>query len=61
MITVVLVVWLVFSLVKRGSHPDHHLDLKETPRQILDRRFAAGEIDAAAYSQSRTLLEGKSS
>lgn len=30
----------------------------ETPRQILDRRFAAGEIDAEEYKRSRDLLGG---
>ncbi|MDO8732602.1 MAG: hypothetical protein Q7L55_08540 [Actinomycetota bacterium] len=29
----------------------------ESPRAILDRRFAAGEIDAEAYAHARRLLE----
>lgn len=32
----------------------------ETPRQILDRRFAAGEINAEEYAQTRHILEGRS-
>jgi putative membrane protein len=31
----------------------------ESPRAILDRRFAAGEIDAEAYAQARRILEGQ--
>jgi uncharacterized membrane protein len=30
----------------------------ETPLQILDRRFAAGEIGAEEYKRARDLLEG---
>ena len=32
--------------------------MRETPLQILDRRFAAGEIDAEEYKRSRDLLSG---
>lgn len=52
-----LIAWLVIWLThkdKRASNP--HM---ETPKQILDRRLAAGEIDANAYAQSRRLIEGK--
>jgi len=31
----------------------------ESPRQILDRRLAAGEIDAEHYGEARRLLEGR--
>ncbi|MCZ3389558.1 MAG: SHOCT domain-containing protein [Actinomycetia bacterium] len=31
----------------------------ETPRQILDRRFAAGEINAEEYAETRHILEGR--
>lgn len=30
---------------------------RETPEDILDRRFARGEIDAAAYQEQRSVLE----
>jgi putative membrane protein len=33
--------------------------LGESPRTILDRRFASGEIDAEAYAQARRILEGQ--
>ena len=32
--------------------------MHETPIQILDRRFAAGEIDAEEYKRARDLLSG---
>ena len=31
----------------------------EAPRAILDRRFAAGEMEAEAYAQARRILEGQ--
>ncbi len=30
----------------------------ETPEQILDRRYASGEIDAEAYAEARARLAG---
>ena len=50
-------IWLVTWLTRR----DKSVPRQETPRQILDRRLAAGEIDAAAYAQARRLIEGHSS
>jgi putative membrane protein len=32
--------------------------MRETPLQLLDRRFAAGEIDAEEYKRARDLLTG---
>ncbi len=46
-------VWAVVALTgsrERGA-------VAETPRQILDRRFASGEIDAGQYEQMRELLD----
>lgn len=31
---------------------------RETPLQMLDRRFAAGEIDAETYTKARDLITG---
>lgn len=54
-------VWLVTWITRRDNNrPLQHTsgaDKMETPRQILDRRFASGEIDADTYSQSRKLIE----
>jgi putative membrane protein len=32
---------------------------RESAQEILDRRFAAGEIDADAYTRARDLLAGR--
>ena len=50
-------IWLVTWITRRDQHPVPGSEKTETPRQILDRRFASGEIDAEAYSQARKLLE----
>jgi putative membrane protein len=50
-------IWLVTWLTRRDQ-PSLH---QENPRQALDRRFAAGEIDATAYAQARRLIESHSS
>ena len=34
--------------------------MRETPLQILDRRFAAGEVSADDYKKARDLLTGGS-
>ena len=48
---VVLVVVLVRAASSRPSPPPPHRD--ETPREILDARYARGEIDRDAYLQAR--------
>ncbi len=53
-----LAVWAVLRL---SSRPDSQSSAGvESARHILDRRFAAGEIDAQAYAESRRVLEGRS-
>jgi len=51
---------LVAFLVSRGQTPApvSLQAMRETPLQILDRRFAAGEIDAEGYKRARDLLAG---
>ncbi|MFE2096068.1 SHOCT domain-containing protein [Streptomyces sp. NPDC059468] len=55
-----LVVWAVFRLTQhstgRGSGPGPGWQPRETPEEILDRRFASGEIDADAYAEARERL-----
>lgn len=55
---VVLVVWLV-----RSTHPATVVSgpaaaSAETPRQILDRRLAAGEITPDEHRERAAMLEG---
>ena len=50
-------IWLVTWMTHRDHHHMTSVEKLESPRQILDRRFASGEIDADAYAQSRKLLE----
>ena len=49
-------IWLVTWLNRRDKSVA--LPKEESPRQILDRRLASGEIDAATYAQARKLIEG---
>jgi putative membrane protein len=51
-----LVVWAVIALLP-GSRPAGQ-GRPETPEQILDRRFALGEIDAEQYRRAREVLVG---
>ena len=48
------VVWAVANLVP--SRRDGSTALPERPEDVLDRRLAAGEIDAAAYDELRSKL-----
>lgn len=60
----VLLVWAVTRLSRaiesRHSSGDAARPLQhgETPRETLDRRYAAGDIDSATYSEMRARLEG---
>ncbi|MGQ0480296.1 MAG: SHOCT domain-containing protein [Pseudonocardia sp.] len=48
-----LIVWAVVRLSHGNRGPAQQ---GETPREILDRRFASGEIDADAYAEARGRL-----
>jgi putative membrane protein len=50
-------IWLVTWLTRR----DRPSAPQENPRQVLDRRFAAGDIDAATYAQARRLIDSHTS
>lgn len=59
----VLLVWAVLRLTRalesrHGSEATRPERL-ESPRDVLDRRYAAGEIDSAAYAERRARLEGR--
>jgi putative membrane protein len=50
------IAWAVIRLaVDRGGDRAK----RESPQEILDRRFASGEIDADTYSDARDRLIGK--
>jgi putative membrane protein len=51
-----LVVWAVGALMP-GSRPGGQ-GRSETPEEILDRRFALGEIDVEQYRRTREELVG---
>ena len=53
LIMVTLALWLIYVLGRR----DTRSEIVETPRQILDRRFVGGEIDAKMYEQMRKKIE----
>ena len=52
-----LAVWAVTRITQGRSSTSTSA---ESPWQILDRRFAAGEIDAEQYAAARRVLEGRS-
>jgi len=51
---IALIVWAVAKLFPRGERD--RSNLAERPEEILERRLAAGEIDAAAYDALRGKL-----
>ncbi len=53
---IALAVWAVVRLSRRSDEPSRSV---ESPRQILDRRFASGEVDEAQYAQARRVLDGR--
>lgn len=52
---IALGVWTVARITRGQEKPP----IGESPRQILDRRFASGEIDAEHYADARRILEGR--
>lgn len=48
----------IWAIVRVTSGPSSSTAVSaESPRAILDRRFANGEIDATQYAEARRLLE----
>lgn len=50
-----LIVWLVARLLPSGQRPAPGLN-PQSPEEILDLRFARGEIDEQTYAAQRTAL-----
>ncbi|MFJ8361221.1 SHOCT domain-containing protein [Streptomyces sp. NPDC093984] len=57
---IALVVWAVIRLFQRpaprGDGTDSRPAPRETPEEILDRRYASGEIDTDTYTETREQL-----
>lgn len=56
---IVLVGLIVWAAVRLAHGPSGHnggRSPQDSPEDILDRRFASGEIDAATYTQAREHL-----
>lgn len=51
----------IWAVARWSRRPQNTNDTTvESPRAILDRRFASGQIDAAQYGEARRVLEGRS-
>lgn len=51
-------VWLVRDLARRRDTPSAPDDESRGALDVLDRRFAAGEVDEQEYRERRSVLEG---
>jgi len=51
-----VIIWAVVRLVQRPADRTAEQPRRETAQEILDRRFASGEIEADAYTQARARL-----
>lgn len=63
LLLIAVIVWAVLRFVAATPRPDAggHLGTPGDARDILDRRFAAGEIDVEAYRAAvRELSTGRS-
>ena len=59
LVLIAVIVWAVIRLVRPPGDGERGRQHRETPQEILDRRFASGEIDAEAYRQARAHLAGR--
>lgn len=56
---VAVVVWAVVRVLQTGSGGGRPDARRETPLEILDRRYALGEIDDTTYAATRARLTGR--
>lgn len=54
-----VIVWAAVTVANRSGSRSVDQARRETPQEILDRRFASGEIDAETYTASRERLAGR--
>jgi putative membrane protein len=54
-----VIIWAVVRLVQRPGDQGRDQQRREAPQEILDRRYASGEIDADAYAEARAHLAGR--
>ena len=54
----VVLIGIGIVLVRWTTHRDRQSNPQETPRQILDRRLASGDLTQAEYAKSRHLIDG---
>lgn len=61
LIVIGLGVWVAVRVMRRSAPPAPYSPpgsaVRETPEEVLDRRFAAGEIDADAHAAARQHLK----
>lgn len=51
------IVWLVRAATNSSGRGDERRDGRESARDILDERFASGELSAAEYRERRAAVE----
>jgi len=57
---IAVIVWAAVRLIRPASGGGHSDEARrETPLEILDRRYAQGEIDDATYTTARARLTGR--
>ncbi|MFK4084881.1 SHOCT domain-containing protein [Kribbella sp. NPDC020789] len=62
LVWIALTAVIVLGVLKVTQRPDRSQSdqaRRETAQEILDRRFASGEIDADAYAQTKARLAGQ--
>ena len=54
-----VIVWAVVRLLQRPTDQVGDHQRRETPQEILDRRYASGKLDTDAYTEARAHLVGR--
>ncbi len=56
LVLIAVIVWAVSRLLPGRRARHGHPEPQETPEEILDRRFARGEVDLETYQMQRAAL-----
>ncbi len=52
-VIIALIIWAVVTIINRGTREDHTTGRSESALDVLEKRYARGEIDKEEYEERK--------